>query len=139
VTTIDPSRRLPAASAEAGFLAWSSAGPFRTSDPASADTEAAAPPTRPLHTGSGTAVLPSPVDETEQPTAEIAEERRRPRTRTLVAAGVSVLVAAGAATGALLLAQPDPQPAPSPAPSYPVVDGQLGDHLRELQESVVPG
>ncbi len=49
----------------------------------------------------------------------------------------AVLAAGAAAAGALLLTAPHDEPAPSPAPSYPVVEGEIGDHLRQLQESVV--
>jgi eukaryotic-like serine/threonine-protein kinase len=144
MTTVDPSKRLSAASAEAGFRVWSSPGPFRVPDPELTATEASPAPTRSLALDPATAVLPATavqeamLDDDEQPTAEVREARRPPRRRTLIGVGVVVLLAVGAATGGLLLSQPAPQPTPSPAPSYPVVDGQLGDHLRQLQESVVP-
>ncbi|BDZ44160.1 hypothetical protein [Naasia aerilata] len=51
--------------------------------------------------------------------------------------GAVVLIAALA--GGLLLLPHGSEPEPAPSPTYPAVDGQLGEHLRELQRSVDPG
>ncbi|WP_210478995.1 serine/threonine-protein kinase [Naasia sp. SYSU D00948] len=137
ITARNPGERLSAASAEAGFRAWSSPGPFRTS-PVLAETEAAPAPTLVLSEGGATAPLAAPIAE-EPEGAHDAQAGTPPRRvrRGLMAAGAAVALVA-AVGGGLLLARPPEQPAPSPAPSYPVVEGQLGEHLEQLQESVVP-
>ncbi|MEC5186123.1 serine/threonine protein kinase [Cryobacterium sp. MP_3.1] len=68
-----------------------------------------------------------------------APSRRPRRSRTsrrwsLVISGVLVAVLTA---GAVLFVVPGADPPPEP-PAYPAVDGQLGDHLEQLQESVDP-
>ena len=59
--------------------------------------------------------------------------RARRRTQVLLAVGILALVTGGVAA-AVALATPEP---PAVVP-YPAVDGDLGQHLQELQKSVEP-
>ncbi|MFC0682515.1 serine/threonine-protein kinase [Lysobacter korlensis] len=71
------------------------------------------------------------------PTHVAATPRRRRGTALLVAI-VVLLLAAGAAVWIAVAANtPEPQP-PAPAVDYPSVEGDLGRHLEQLQESVKP-
>ncbi len=82
-----------------------------------------------------------PVDRTEpradDPTRPKADDpTRRRRRRPLL---VAVLLAAAAALTAVGVGVATSTPAPPPpAPDYPAVDGELGEHLDELQRSVEP-
>ena len=77
---------------------------------------------------------PSPLAETAPSTG--ARHRNAPRRSRwrLVLGGVLVAVLGVAAA---LLTVPREDPAPTP-PAYPAVEGELGEHLEQLQESVNP-
>jgi serine/threonine protein kinase len=76
-----------------------------------------------------TPAAPAPA-RAEQPSPA---RRSRIRRRSLI---IGLLVAVAAAVALVFLVQPtDPAPA---APTYPAVDGDLGTHLEQLQESVNP-
>ena len=70
------------------------------------------------------------------PTATLPTKRGPARSRRwpLVISGVLVAVLTA---GAILFVVPGAEPPPEP-PAYPAVDGPLGDHLEQLQESVDP-
>ena len=69
-----------------------------------------------------------------QPDAPARNAKRR-RRNAVVGTAAAVLVAAGIGVGMLLT--PTSGTA-GPTPAYPPVDGTLGTHLRQLQESVAP-
>ncbi|TFB99793.1 hypothetical protein E3O42_12940 [Cryobacterium adonitolivorans] len=76
------------------------------------------------------ATTPTPQDERAAHSRRSRTSRRWP----LVVSGVLVALLTAAA---VLFVVPHTEPAPEP-PEYPAVDGQLGDHLEQLQESVDP-
>jgi hypothetical protein len=53
-------------------------------------------------------------------------------------ATLAVVAAVLAAVLALVFFTSQPTGQADPAPSYPAVDGDLGEHLKQLQESVDP-
>jgi serine/threonine protein kinase len=135
MTARDPGARLSAASAEIGLQAWSSPGPFPR-PAASAPTEAALPPTRALLTDAATAQL---AVEAPNPSAAVTTAIPSPRRRAAAVAAAAAVLVAGVIGGLFLLRPATDQAAPTPKTTYPVVDGTLGDHLRHLQDTVVPG
>jgi eukaryotic-like serine/threonine-protein kinase len=60
------------------------------------------------------------------------------RTRRAAGIAAAVLAAVILVIVAIVLAVRPPEPANAPPPTYPAVAGTLGDHLRQLQESVTP-
>jgi tRNA A-37 threonylcarbamoyl transferase component Bud32 len=163
MTAVDPAQRMPAAAAEIALAAWSSEGPF--SIPAALqETRAAATPTLvlPARGGGeraaeiGTAPMQAsavtggtvaasrpgrPASAARSTgTEETAELRTRPHaSRRALVATLAVLAVVAAGISGILLVRPGAQAAPAPEPTYPAVDGPLGDHLEQLQDSVVPG
>ncbi len=84
-----------------------------------------------------TSTPPPQMDQQMEPaTAPSRRPRRSRKLRRwpLVISGVLVAVLTA---GAVLFFVPGAEPTPEP-PAYPAVDGQLGDHLEQLQESVDP-
>ena len=79
---------------------------------------------------------PTPPPHLEPATAPSRRPRRARKLRRwpLVISGVLVAVLTA---GAMLFFVPGAEPPPEP-PAYPAVDGPLGDHLEQLQESVDP-
>ena len=79
---------------------------------------------------------PTPPPHLEPATAPSRRPRRSRKLRRwpLVISGVLVAVLTA---GAVLFFVPGAEPPPEP-PAYPAVDGPLGDHLEQLQESVDP-
>ncbi|WP_210508706.1 serine/threonine-protein kinase [Naasia sp. SYSU D00057] len=146
MTAPDPAARLTAAAAEMGLRAWSSPGPFAR-PAADGDTQAAPAPTQVLP-ASATAALPTAVLDSTAPAApasaahpatEETAVESRPRRRALTVTAAVVVVLAVVLAGLFLLRPGPEQQAPAPEPTYPVVEGPLGDHLEQLQETVVPG
>ena len=95
-----------------------------------------AAPALPAHAVPAPTPPPPPPPQMEP---AIAPSRRPRRSRTLrrwplVLSGVLV---AALTAGAVLFLVPGAEPTPEP-PAYPAVDGPLGDHLEQLQESVDP-
>jgi eukaryotic-like serine/threonine-protein kinase len=102
---------------------------------ASASENAAGRPSGASPAGDVTA--PTALHEIQPPNpATVDRPGRPPRTRRLVAALVAVAVLVIAVLALVFAFRADP-PAP-PSPSYPAVEGDLGTHLKELQESVKP-
>lgn len=144
MTAVDPAQRIGAAAAEFALRAWSSSGPFRSAE--ALETQATPPPTLvlpaadtrppagslPAPTTGATTALRVPGSRTSE-----AGSSARPSRRTITIAVAAVALVA-AVLGGLLLARPSSTAAPSPAPTYPAVAGPLGDHLKQLQDSVVP-
>ncbi|MCU1571634.1 MAG: serine/threonine protein kinase [Naasia sp.] len=152
MTALDPGARVDALAAEAGLHSWSSPGPFRRTTPAPESltsltaTQPGLPPTQ---------VLPA-APAAERATAELAQSEssageligdgavldspapRPGRRRRAVLLGAVALVLTGSLAAAAVLTRQDPPEAPAPAPTYPVVEGDLGIHLGELQDSVRP-
>lgn len=112
------------------------------------DDDDAATRTRVLPSVADTAVLPTataPADYRVQPhhdeQARPPRPRRRYRRRWLISGGAAVLAAAAVAAvifTRILAPMGGSLDEPAPPPSYAPVDGALGEHLVELQESVEP-
>ncbi|MCU1438439.1 MAG: serine/threonine protein kinase [Naasia sp.] len=159
MTAVDPALR-PGAAAVADRLArWASPGPFRVASPepsgeATADlapTRAGPTPTRTLPlpdagTEPGDASPPTAADVTATgplpaPTAAVAVDEdsvERPRRGRGVLLTAGVLTLAAALAAAAFLAPSATPEEPVPSPTYPVLEGELGESLDELQESVNP-
>jgi len=165
MTAVSPAQRISAAAAQAALSGWSSPGPFRQATAEPAVTQVAATPTRVLDasgvsdaapgtlggaatgtgTGTGTStegataplpvLLPVPADVGD--TVDEPAEKPRHSRRALAVIVASLVVIAGA-VGAIFLLRPSEQAPPAPEPTYPLVEGTLGEHLQQLQESVVP-
>lgn len=121
-----PTRRLPASGGDDVTRAFTTAGAV-----GSADTGATTVAFRPQNAGQRSQPSgPTPRTST-WPRAALRNAARRPR---LVIIGAAVALAAILAL--VFLVQPG-DPAPEP-PAYPAVDGDLGTHLQQLQESVTP-
>jgi serine/threonine protein kinase len=104
--------------------------------PAAPGTGAGATPDATLQTAPGQ-VPATPAAQTA-PTGVAAAPRRRRRGTAILLAVVVVLIAVGAAVwAAVAMNTPAPQE-PVPAVEYPQVDGDLGRHLEQLQDSVAP-
>lgn len=88
---------------------------------------------QPMITALHTAPLPQQTRVLEQPQTDAAAGRRLPRWALLSAAGLVVLIAAIWA-----LAGTGGQAATPPAPAYPVLHGQLGKDLSQLEHEVAP-
>ncbi|PXA70641.1 protein kinase domain-containing protein [Cryobacterium arcticum] len=119
----------PVAAVDAGDPVAVSAADATRGD---APTRVFAPTATPdLQADDPTMVLPATAAGSSPVTAA---DRRSPARRRIVLGGV--LVALLALAGVLFLVQPNEQPADPPA--YPAVEGDLGVHLEQLQESVQP-
>ncbi|WP_233198190.1 serine/threonine-protein kinase [Cryobacterium sp. Y50] len=155
MTARDPADR-PTAAEAAEVLRALAAGSSSTDVPTvlllPAVPAAAPDPTLvlPAVTPAATLLLPADAAPTEilkadapasVPAANTAAARpakpRRPAHRRMLAVVVSGLLLIALAVVALFLLNPAEAPAVLP-PSYPTVDGTLGTHLQELQESVNP-
>ncbi|TFD59174.1 serine/threonine protein kinase [Cryobacterium suzukii] len=135
-----PTRLLPAAAPTATLLMPAAAPdptllmPAAAPDPtllmpAAADADA---PTELLKTDA-----PASIPAASIPASNVPAKPRRPVRRRLLLPVASGLILIALAVAALLLLNPAEAPAAVP-PSYPAVDGTLGTHLQELQESVNP-
>jgi hypothetical protein len=81
--------------------------------------------------------VPAPTVQTS-PT-QVAAPRRRRRGTAILLAIVVLLIALGAAVwAAVAMNTTPPAQEPAPAVEYPQVDGDLGRHLEQLQDSVAP-
>ena len=158
MTARDPADR-PTAADAAGLLRALAAGGGTTDAPtmllpapAPAATlllPVAAPDPAPLLPGAEAAAAPTEILKADAPpsapaagTAAGTAAARPARPRRLAHRRVLVLVVSGLtlialAVVALFLINPAEAPAVAP-PNYPTVDGTLGTHLQELQESVNP-
>ena len=140
MTAPSPADRPSAAAVEIALEAWSSPGPFGR--PAADDaTEAAPPPTLALPADAATAVLrEGALPATAETDAEHGAPRAVRRGRAGAIAAAVVVVVATAIGGVFLLARPgQEQPSPRPTTTYPSVTGTLGNHLEQLEHSVVAG
>jgi len=143
MTSVDPEERPDAAAVEAALRNWSSdsSGPATVTGDPDAATVATDTPTlsySPARTSA--AVATEPATERVSGTGE-ADARgsraseRSGRTRTLaVTAAALVAIAAIAGIVATNVARPEP----IPTRSYPAVEGEIGEHLQQLQELVGP-
>ncbi len=84
-----------------------------------------------------TAVLPLPSTSMPAKKAPARRPSQRPGLRLQVILWLVAAVLLAVSLVALALGLPAGSPA-SPAPSYPPVDGEIGTHLEQLQESVTP-
>jgi hypothetical protein len=79
-------------------------------------------------------VVAPPVAAPSHPSTPGRSAERRMR-NTVIGIAVAIVIAAGIGIGTLLTATGG---AAAPTPSYPPVDGILGTHLQQLQDSVAP-
>ena len=70
--------------------------------------------------------------------SDLASEAAPRNSRRWAVVALAVVAAALAAVLALVFFISQPAAPGDPAPSYPAVDGSLGEHLKQLQESVAP-
>ncbi len=148
MTAAQPAERPTATAVEAALRGAVASPVSEPARPAGADTQVLpAPPARPPQLpgggdGAGTLRMMQPLPAGPPAPGRSPGPSRRPgslrrtsrRTRIAVAiAGVALLGAIGA--GAIALSVPE---APAVVVPYPSVTGSLGDHLKELQESVQP-
>ncbi|WP_233201989.1 serine/threonine-protein kinase [Cryobacterium sp. Y11] len=131
-----PTMLLPAAAPTATQLL-----PVAAPDPTLALPAAAPEPTLLLPAATaGSDVAPTEILKTDAP-ANVPAARpakpRRPERRHVLVLLASGLTLIALAVAALLLLNPAEAPTAVP-PSYPAVDGTLGTHLQQLQESVNP-
>jgi eukaryotic-like serine/threonine-protein kinase len=129
ITGTSPSQILPAAATAVATPAVAfSTAPGTTVGTAPDSTVQTAP-----------GVLPGAAPATQTaPTAVAAAPRRRRRGTAILLAVVVLLLVIGAAVwAAVAMNTPAPQE-PVPAVEYPRVDGDLGRHLEQLQDSVTP-
>ena len=81
--------------------------------------------------------VPAPPPPQLEPVAAPSRRPRRSRTLRRWPLVLSGVLVAALTAGAVLFFVPGAEPTPEP-PAYPAVDGPLGDHLEQLQESVDP-
>ena len=151
MTARDPAER-PTAAEAAGVLRALATGSSSTDAPTALMPAAAPDPTLllPAVTPEATLLMTADAAPTEilkadapasGPAASTAAARpagpRRPARRRVLAVVVSGLILIALTVVALFLWGPAEEPFVAP-PSYPAVDGTLGTHLQELQESVNP-
>ena len=120
-----PTRRLPASGGDDVTRAFTAVGSAGTSDTGATTVEL-----RP-NAGHRPQQSAPAARASTWPRAALRSAARRPR--LLIIAAVVTLTAVLAL---VFLVQPN-HPAPEP-PAYPAVDGDLGTHLQQLQESVTP-
>lgn len=101
-----------------------------------AATQAHAAPTPLRRPGSDNDTLL--LDAVKPADAEPKRERRGGWHRRVIAIAVAALVLAGGAVTGLLLVNQQDEPARSLQQNYPVVEGDLGSDLQQLQEAVEP-
>jgi eukaryotic-like serine/threonine-protein kinase len=76
-------------------------------------------------------------DATRSPAGRAEGSRRRPLSLVITLIVLVALVLIGVGTALIVGNLTTPEPLPSP-PDYPAVEGELGDHLEQLQRSVAP-